>query len=296
MGDRRPRRLHIGDPGIHTMEKQPKIPVFTYDISTWFTHVEATWYSAALTDADKFQLIVAAIPSDVAALICNLLQQPPEKDKYPAIKAALLQVLGRTRLSYLQQLDALQLDGRRPSALLSHMQALNNASGMPMPELLLRHRHLQLMPADLRLHLAALSETLSLQDYAQKADHLYEVFTHGSTTGPSPSAVSGLHDTPSSPQCNAVTNSSYSSDVSASVLPRSERIGKRPDMPQAASAYEAALEKIVTRLERLETRLNVRNVQPRGSNECYYHRRFGAHARRCQFPCTWQGNGHSGGR
>ena len=90
-------------------------------------------------------------------------------------------------------------------------------------------------------------------------------------------------------------------NVPAAVSPRSERLGKRLKVPQSshvpdtASAYEAALEKIVTRLERLEQRLSVKNVEPRNSAECFYHRRFGAHARRCQPPCSWQGNGHSGG-
>ena len=78
MCDTPAREPHIGDPENHTMEKQAKIPAFTYDISTWFTHVEATWLSAELTDAEKFQLTVAAIPSDLAALICGLVQKPPD--------------------------------------------------------------------------------------------------------------------------------------------------------------------------------------------------------------------------
>ncbi len=90
-----------------------------------------------LTDGETFQFIIAAIPLDVPALMCGLQQNPLKNEKYAAVKAALLLFFGRTRLSYLQQLDAIKLDGRCPSALLSHMQALNNASGTPMPELLL---------------------------------------------------------------------------------------------------------------------------------------------------------------
>lgn len=114
------------------MEKQTKIPAFTYDISTWFMEHR---------DAEKLQFIVAAIPLDVAVLLCGLLHNPPENNKYAAIIPATVR-----RYS---------VCGCRPFVLLSHMQALNNASETPMPELLLHNRHLQLMPTDLSLHLAA---------------------------------------------------------------------------------------------------------------------------------------------
>ena len=111
------------------------LPAFTYDLDSWFTHIEAIWTGATLTDLQKFTFVARAIPTDVAALVTGVLRNPPEDNKYKALKDELLQAFGRTKLSYLQQLESVQLDGRRPSALMARMQALNNASPTPPPTL-----------------------------------------------------------------------------------------------------------------------------------------------------------------
>ena len=93
---------------------------------------------------------------------------------------------------------------------------------MPIPEALLRHPHLQLLPADLRLHLAALPDNLKLQDYIQKADALYDVYTHASN----PATSSSLPG-PAREQCSAVTTArqpTVYSDVSAALLSRINNI------------------------------------------------------------------------
>ncbi|MPC88501.1 hypothetical protein E2C01_083407 [Portunus trituberculatus] len=54
--------------------------------------MEVIWEYRIFTDVQKFQLTIDEIPSDVAALICEILQRSPDTDKYPALKDALLQV------------------------------------------------------------------------------------------------------------------------------------------------------------------------------------------------------------
>ena len=219
------------------------------------------------------------------------------------LKDALLQAFGRTRLSYLQQLDSIRQDGRRLSALLAHMQALNTASGMPIPEALLRDRHLQLLPADLRLHLAALPDNMKLQDYIQKADVLFDVYTHASNPAPSPLLPGPALD-PAGQQCSAVTTARQSTvynDVPAALLSRIDNLERNlsrqcTPAPQNPDRLSVVLEALVSRMDRLETRLSVRNSSVNDDSVCFYHSRFGVRARRCESPCTWQGNDQRGGR
>ncbi|MPC94483.1 hypothetical protein E2C01_089654 [Portunus trituberculatus] len=74
---------------------------------------------------------------------------------------------------------------------------------MPVPEALLCHRHLQLMPANPRLLLATLLENLSQQKFVQKPYALFEMFT----PVPSP-LIHGLHFSPAHQPCNAVSGAS----------------------------------------------------------------------------------------
>ena len=114
----------------------------------------------------------------MTSLITGILINPPDEDRHPVLKNAILQALGKTKLSYLRQLDGMQLDDRRPSALMACMQTLNTASGMPILEELLRHRHLNLMQQEIRLHLATLPGDITIQKYVEKTDHLYDLLVH----------------------------------------------------------------------------------------------------------------------
>lgn len=116
--------------------------------------------------------------------------------------------------------NLLELDGRRPSALLAQMEPLNIAPGKSIPQELLRHLRLNLMPPEIRLHLAKLQDNLTLQEYAEKTDHLYDVYRHTSAEGLSrPLVGSGLdllratspRVNPVSRQCSTVKDNCNSS-------------------------------------------------------------------------------------
>ncbi|KAG0717980.1 hypothetical protein GWK47_007886 [Chionoecetes opilio] len=121
---------------MDTNSKPLRLPAFTSDIATWLMHLEASWAgSPEITDLHKFQALVRAIPSDVAACISSVLTAPLADGKYEAFKTALVRALGRSCEAHVAELDTLQYDGRRPSAFLSRMQDLNRAEGSHCPRL-----------------------------------------------------------------------------------------------------------------------------------------------------------------
>ena len=64
-------------PSVTTMEMENthlRLPVFTYDVTTWLMDLEALWKdSPDIMDSHKFQAVVSFIPSDIAARISAVL-------------------------------------------------------------------------------------------------------------------------------------------------------------------------------------------------------------------------------
>ena len=99
-----------------------QLPVVTYD-NTWLMHLEASWAgSPNITDLHKFQAVVRAIPTNVAARIVPMLRMPPTDGKYEAVKAALVHALGKSGEAHIAELDALQYDEGCLSVFLSRLQ------------------------------------------------------------------------------------------------------------------------------------------------------------------------------
>lgn len=289
------------------------LPPFSYDIHTWVAHVQACLSDPAYTDQQKYLAVVRALPTEVAALIRNIIVNPPTENKFTAITSALSTTLGRPQLSYLRELDNLQPDGRRPSLLLSHMQTLNTASGMNLPEQFLRQRHLQCMPQEIRIHLASLSDTLSLDEYGKVADRLHDQLAVYSNTGPSSLVAGGgprLHNT-AAYSCanvqdiNAVKVQPHNSDeVLVAILSRlsdlekkiSDNVNVAPVIPPIPPSVPPVLSSNPSSAAAVQVSrpANAPQVQPQPPY-CYYHRRFGNQARHCTSPCSWAGNGLGGG-
>ncbi|KAG0723691.1 hypothetical protein GWK47_042183 [Chionoecetes opilio] len=155
-----------------------RLPAFTYDIATWLIHLEASWAgSPEITDLHKFQALVSAIVSDVAACISSVFTAPPADGKYEALKTALVRSLGRSCEAYVAELDTLQCDGRPPSAFLSSMQDLNKAAGFILSEAMLRYHHTSLMPHPVRVQLAGLRGPVTIDEYAEFVDNIHVAYT-----------------------------------------------------------------------------------------------------------------------
>lgn len=274
-----------------------RVPAFTYDIATWFLHLEACWAgSQDITDLQQFHAVIRAIPTDVAARISAVLSTPPQQDRYKALKTALISALGRSPESYMAELDTLQFDGRRPSVFLSRMQDLNRSAGSPFSDVMLRYRHTSLMPHTVRLHLASVRGAITLQEYAELVDTIYTTYT--ASPLPAPPHLSCVCSRQEAVNVHAVHNPGHTRE--GFVAATTGRAAARPpgghlDPPATTPPTEARLSAVEAALRRIEAAVA---TQPHSTRHryCFYHARFGAAARNCQPPCEWSGNGMWGSR
>ena len=162
-----------------------KLPTFWMARSAvWFSQVEAqfaTWQPPIEADITKFYYIMVALDSVTAGEVEALILNPPARDKYPALKTALIKAFGKKQAQKDELFSLSGLGDRKPSGLLRHIRSLNAD-----PETLLRTLFLAQLPTEVRLVLAGSGET-DLDELAADADRILEA----SRTG-TPSSFPGV--------------------------------------------------------------------------------------------------------
>lgn len=157
--------------GPSTNAVSVQLPSFwSEDPELWFLRVEAQFSLRNVTNDDtKFHYVVSALDNTASVEIKNVLLHPPAKDKYDALKSALLAAFAKTQAQKDAELLTISgLGDRRPSALLRHILSLNSDT-----ETLLRAFFLAQLPADVRTILAA-KDISNLEELAQAADRIVE--------------------------------------------------------------------------------------------------------------------------
>lgn len=151
-----------------------KLPEFwKTDPEMWFAQAEAQFVLGNVTKDDtKFYHIVAKVDQSVICHIADLVSNPPQQDKYKAVKDRLI---ARFTLSSEARLERLlgssDLGDMRPTHLLAKMQEL--ATGLNVDENLLKMLFVQRMPSHVRPILTISDGTLS--KLAEMADKMTEL-------------------------------------------------------------------------------------------------------------------------
>ena len=153
-----------------------KLPSFwTAHPEVWFAQAEAQFHIRGITaDQTKYYYLVAALEQDVAGRMLDVLRNPPDDNRYAALKTQLLATFGLTRRERAAKLlDLPGLGDRKPSVFLSEMRALSHGhvSCMLFEEIFLRQ-----MPDDIRMQLAQ-EDFADLDALAARADALWHAKT-----------------------------------------------------------------------------------------------------------------------
>ena len=138
----------------------------------WFCQVEKMMQiNQVHSDRSKYGLVVSALDVETLADVGDLLVNPPENDKYQALKAKILERLTDTPERQLQKVfSELQLDGRKPSQLFRHMRALaDNLAN----DNVIRARWLALPPCHVQ-NILKIFRTETLDEVLAAADQLME--------------------------------------------------------------------------------------------------------------------------
>ena len=233
-------------------------PFWPADPEVWFAQVEAHFTTKRLTSQkSKFDYVVASLAPEIATEVRDLLLKPPETNPYDSLKAALIRRTAASEQRRLQQLfNAEELGDRKPTQLLRRMQQLlGERAGMDGA--FLKELFLQRLPTNVRMVLASTSATTSLEELAELADKIAEVAI------PPVAAVQQPHLADEMQQLKAEVTKLQKA-ISSLSRRRSHTPRRTPRSPSPAP------------------------VNPDGL--CWYHRKFGQDARKCNPPCSQSPN------
>ena len=239
-----------------------RLPPFWPDRpALWFAQAEAQFDLAGITrQRTKFNHVVSQLHQQHAAEVEDIITSPPEREPYDRLKAELVRRLSTSREQRVRQLlSHEEMGDRRPSQFLRHLKGL----APDVPDDFLRTVWASRLPPHVQAILAGQTEG-SLDSAAHLADRICEVTPQPTTASVSPSEpdnTSGLRE-----------------------------------LVEELSRQVAALRATQTR-RRSHSRDHRRSAQsnsPVRQDICYYHRRFGDKARKCNPPCSrQQGNSTS---
>ncbi|XP_008179439.1 uncharacterized protein LOC103308205 [Acyrthosiphon pisum] len=123
-----------------------KVPPFwKSDPAIWFAQVEAQFHLGGITnDLTKYNHIVGAVDTEILSQVSDIIQKPPDTDRYNTLKNRLIELFTDSQESKLRRLlGDMRLGDKRPSMLLNEMQRLG---GMACSTQLLKTLWLQQLP------------------------------------------------------------------------------------------------------------------------------------------------------
>lgn len=229
----------------------------------WFANIEAQFNVSGITqDSTQYYSAISALNSDVLHYVSDIVLQPPDVDKYKALKTRLIADFSDSEQRRMKAvLSELALGDDKPSHLLRKMKQL---AGKTVGEDFLKTLWLQRLPAQVQAILSVSED--SLDKLALMADKIHE------TTG---IQLDEVHTSSknSSPELSELR--AQIAELSKQV----ERLSRSRDR-QGGNRKNRAFSR--------QRQFRSPSKEPR---ECWYHRKFGENAKRCQSPCNFkQGN------
>lgn len=243
-----------------------RIPDFwTHQPRVWFIRAEATLAPQKLGDASKFDLVVSKLGNDVVAQITDFLVNPPETNKYEALKRKLLVMFEETKNRQIEKLiSEMELGDQKPSQLLRKMKELARDK---VPDDTLRVLWQNLLPTTVRA-LLVVTENKDLEKLAAVADDVHEA-TKTNT-------VAAIVEK----QGQTSSDKAILAEI-AKLSARFEKLEKRHDNDRSRS-------KSRSQYRTSRTRSNTRDRARKPNWLCFYHFRYAEKARKCVKPCAWE--------
>ena len=248
------------------------------DPELWFAQLESQ--TGGLTDSQRYNLVLAKLDSRTIREVADVIANPPEKDRYAAVKGELIGRLSSTRQEKIRQLlEKEEIGDRSPSKFLRHLKAL---AGSSTTDEFLETIWMRRLPPSLRPILTVLSPDLPLDKVAAVADRVYK-------------------ELPQAPSAPAIEEASSSSN--------SELAEVRRELKELRSLRDEMIEiaREMRQLSRSASRSRSRSPStgrqqrrrsrsPAARDHCWYHREFGNRSTKCRAPCSFQQSGNEGNR
>lgn len=245
-----------------------RTPPFWKDNPTlWFTQIESQFYTAGISqDETKYHMLVASVDTEVLTQVSDIVTDPPEANKYTALKERLIRNFTDSEERKLKKLlSEVTLGDLRPSQLLRKMQEL---AGNRMSAEVLKSLWLQRLPVQTQVILTTSTEEATT--LAQMADKIAEV------TRPDEiyQAQSPTQPTKEIGEQMALTQTLAALQQQVSKL--SQQVTALSNNRRSRSSSRSRGTRYSTSSNRTTTDL------------CWYHQRFQEKARKCVPPCNFK--------
>ncbi|KMQ85816.1 hypothetical protein RF55_15411 [Lasius niger] len=245
-----------------------RLPAFwPEDPELWFAQIEGQFALGGIVDdSSKYSYVLSKLEPKQAREIKDVITRPPSTNKYTAIKSALIQRLTDIQEQRIRQLlEREELGDRKPSQFLRHLTTL---AGTVVSNEMLRTLWLGRLPPTTQAILATRKDD-ELENVAEQADRIHEVNNRALVLATETTPTGGLQN-PWAAQMEALTKQVATLTAQMSGIVKELRKGRSRT--------------------RSQSRQRTRSKTPRKEGICYYHRRFGAEAKKCTQPCTYQEN------
>ena len=238
-------------------------PFWSEEPELWFAQIEEQFVLGGITqDATKYAYVLSQLEAKYAKKVKDIVANPPARKKHLALKEALIQRLAALQVQRIKQLlEHEELGDRKPSQFLRHLQTL---AGATVPDELLRTLWLGRLPTHMQVILATRTED-RLSEVAVQTDRIHEVT--GTTVTTVAAASTEKNEAPKS--------------LKAQVRELTEQV--------------AMLTTNLTKWKKQE-RSRSRSRNETKDKICYYHRQFGAEAKKCSQPCEFKPENREGSK
>ncbi|XP_008189245.1 uncharacterized protein LOC103311416 [Acyrthosiphon pisum] len=105
-------------------------PFWKGDPNIWFAQIEAQFALSGITnDTTKYYHVISAVDTEILTQVTDIIQRPPEANKYDTLKARLINIFTDSEEKKLRKLlSEVELGDRKPSTLLNEMQRLGGSA------------------------------------------------------------------------------------------------------------------------------------------------------------------------
>ncbi|XP_076394238.1 uncharacterized protein LOC143265512 [Megachile rotundata] len=241
----------------------------------WFRQLEGEFQLHRIRSEDiKYSAVLRHLDQQTMKMVADVIEPPPEKDKYNTLKNALINRFTDSEERQLRKLlTGIELGAKKPSELLREMRML---AGSGVAERLLQTLWLQRLPQRVQELLSVVesgTELGKLVDLADKAVEKSEPMYASAIEHPSQNSFQTAIDAILS---LVKQTAELSLQTQRSTHAMIEAMAKNQGVQQ-------------THFRRKFRSRSRSRSQERSHNLCYYHERFRAKSWKCQPPCTWKG-------
>ncbi|XP_022837589.1 uncharacterized protein LOC111364784 [Spodoptera litura] len=255
---------------------QMRVPEFWRELPrSWFCQFEAIMAPQKQGDTQKYDMVLAKLPTDVLQQVTDIIEVPPESRKYEIIKERLLLVYEESADKQFQKLmHEMDLGTQKPSQLLRKMTTL--AKKCNLTEEPLKRLWLDKLTPNVRA-LLAMSEDTKLEEMAKKADKILETLGSGE--------VASI--TPSTSTAGPSENDSVANHLKELAMEMKELRGEINEIRNRNRGSARDTDGGGRWQQRPRSKSRTRRTPDSPDWLCRHHYRYRSNARTCEAPCSW---------